>query len=149
MSEKKSPFGSYAMIENIRFDFVDEPEYWWEIKPPTAGDELALTRYMSTGKAIFHPEGGMETEGGPSWLDILFFQIALLFGGTNIPVDPDKPVSDGGKPFISEKSTTSVNEERIKKMPMEMVSEIADKIAEHVPGWGPKNPLSRENQKKD
>ena len=149
MSEKKSPFGSYAILANIRFEFADEPEYWWEIKPPTAGDELALTRYMGTGKATYKADGGMETEGGPSWLDILFFQIATLFGGTNIPVDPDKPVSDGGKPFISEKSTVSANQERLKKMPMEMVSEIADSIAEYVPGWGPKNPLSRKNQKED
>jgi hypothetical protein len=149
MAKKKSPFGSYAVIENVRFNFADESEYWWEIKPPTAGDELALTRYMNTGKAIYNADGGMETEGSPSWLDILFYEIALLFGGTNIPADPDKPVSDDGKPFISENSATSVIEAKLKTMPMEMIAEIADKIAEHVPGWGPKNPLSRTNQEED
>lgn len=149
MAEKKSPFGSYAIIENIRFNFADESEYWWEIKPPTAGDELALTRYMNTGKSIYNKDGGMETEGSPSWLDILFYEIALLFGGTNIPADADQSVSDDGKPFISEKSATSVIETKLKTMPMEMIAEIADKIAEHVPGWGPKNPLSRANQKED
>lgn len=143
MTNKKSPFGSYAIIENIRFDFKDEPEFWWEIKPPTAGDELALTRYMNTGKAIYNADGGMETEGSPSWLDILFYEIALLFGGTNLPTDADKPVSDGGKPFISEKSSMATIDARLRTMPMEMVAEIADKLAEDVPGWGPKNPLSR------
>lgn len=147
MSKKKSPFGSYAVITNIRFDFADESEYWWEIKPPTAGDELALTRYMNTGKSIYTADGGVETEGSPSWLDILFYEIALLFGGTNIPADANKSVSDDGKPFISTKSTTAVIEAKLQSMPMEMISEIADQIAEHVPGWGPKNPLSRANQK--
>lgn len=149
MADKKSPFGSYAIIEPIRFNFADESEYWWEIKPPTAGDELALTRYMNTGKAIYNADGGMETEGSPSWLDILFYEIALLFGGTNIPADADKPVSDDGKPFISEKSTMASIEAKLRKMPMEMVAEIADKIAECVPGWGPKNPLSRANQSEE
>lgn len=146
---KKSPFGSYAIIENVRFTFADEPEFWWEIKPPTAGDELALTRYMNTGKAIYTADGGMETEGSPSWMDILFFEIALLFGGTNIPMDPDKSVSDAGKPFVSAKSAPHVIEERLKIMPMEMIAEIADQIAEHVPGWGPKKPLSRALRKSE
>jgi hypothetical protein len=33
-------------------------------------------------------------------------------------------------------------------MPLDMITEIADKIAEHVPGWGPKNPLGRTDEKK-
>ena len=143
MYDKKSPYGSYAILENIRFSFVDEPEYWWEITPPTAGDELALTRFMNTGKAIYNPDGGMETEGSPSWLDVLIYEIALLFGGTNIPADPDQSVSGTGKPFISPKSSLSTIEAGLQTMPMDMVAEIADQIAKHVPGWGPKNPLSR------
>ena len=143
MSDKKSPFGSYAIIENVRFSFADESEYWWEIKPPTTGDELALTRFMNTGKAIYKPDGGMETEGSPSWLDVLVYEIALLFGGTNIPADADKPVSDDGKPFISPKSSMSTIEAKLHTMPMDMLAEIADQIAKYIPGWGPKNPLSR------
>jgi hypothetical protein len=144
---KDSPFGSYAVIENIRFNFVDEPTYWWEIKPPTAGDELALTRFMAQGTTVYTKEG-MESEGSPSWLDILFYEIALLFGDTNIPEDAEKSIEDGGNPFISSDSSLAVIQERLKKLPMEMLAEIADNIAEHVPGWGPKNPLSRTGREK-
>jgi hypothetical protein len=143
MSEKKSPFGSYAILLPVRHTFADEPHLWWEIKPPSAGDELALTSYIGKGKATYKPDGGLETEDSPSWLDVLFFQIALLFGGTNIPDDPDNPVEDGGKPFISASANRDAILAKLKKMPMEMISEIADAIAEIVPGWGPKNPMSR------
>lgn len=148
MSEKKSPFGSYAVIENIRFNFADEPELWWEIRPPTTGDELALTRFLTSGRAIYGADGGIETEGGPSWLDILIFEIALLFGGTNIPVEQDKPLKDGGKPFLTTDESRDVVQARLSSMPLEMITEIADKLAEHVPGWGPKNPLSRTEKEK-
>jgi hypothetical protein len=141
--ETKSPFGSYAIIEPVRHCFADEPDLWWDIKPPTAGDELSLSTYMSKGKSTYRPDGGLETEDSPAWLDILFYQIALLFGGTNIPADPDKPVSDGGKPYIANKATMDEILNKLRRMPMEMISEIADAISESVPGWGPKNPLSR------
>jgi hypothetical protein len=146
MSEQKSPFGKYAVIENVRFYFANEPDLWWEIKPPTTGDELALTRFLTTGRATYTADGGVETEGGPSWLDILIFEIALLFGGTNIPDDPDKPLQDGGKPFIKTDHTVDVIQAKLSFMPLEMITEIADKIAEHVPGWGPKNPLGRKEK---
>ena len=143
MSDKKSPFGSYAVIENIRFKFADEPELWWEIKPPTTGDELSLTRFLTTGRATYNADGGIETEGGPSWLDILIFEIALLFGGTNIPADQDKPLKDGGAPYLIIDEGVDVIQGKLSAMPLEMITEIADKIAETVPGWGPKNPLGR------
>lgn len=141
--EPRSPFGSYAIIKNVRHAFTNEPDLWWEIKPPTAGDELALTTFMSRGKAIYTKDGALETEDSPSWLDVLFFQIATLFGGTNIPSDPNKKVSDGGKPYIDPEAKLDEIMAKLKGMPMEMVAEIADAIAVAVPGWGPKNPLSR------
>lgn len=141
--EQKSPFGSYAILKNVRHVFENEKGLWWDIRPPSAGDELSLTIFMSKGKATYRADGGLETEDAPSWLDILFYQIALLFAGTNIPLDPEKSVSDGGKPFIAPKASVSEIQDSLKKMPMDMVSEIANAIAEAIPGWGPKNPLSR------
>ena len=140
---EKSPFGKYAIIGNIRRNFRDEPDLWWEIKPPTTGDELMLTRYINTGKVEYSLDGGVSNEGSPSWLDILFYEVALLFGGTNIPADADSPISEGGKPFIESGSEMAVIEERLRLLPMEMFAEVADMIAECVPGWGPKKPLSR------
>jgi hypothetical protein len=152
----KSPFGSYAVIENIRHHFDDEPHLWWEIKPPSAGDELALARYLSGGVTTVTPDGDMKADSGPSWADVLLFEIATLFGGTNIPEDPDKPLSEGGKPYISTDDSTGVIQEKLKILPMEMIAEIGDCMAENVPGWGPKNALSRakkqrleEERKKD
>lgn len=147
--ETRSPFGSYAIIKNVRHAFKNEPDLWWEIKPPTAGDELALTTYMSKGKAIYTKDGALETEDSPSWLDVLFFQISTLFGGTNIPKDPNKKVSDAGTPFISAEAPLEEVMAKLKTMPMDMVAEIADAIAESIPGWGPKNPLSRTAKKED
>ncbi len=143
MSKNKSPFGKYAIIENVRFYFADEPKLWWDIKPPTTGDELALTRFLTTGKAVYGLDGSVQTEGGPSWLDILIFEIALLFGGTNIPADPDKPLEDGGQPFITTKDNVDEIQAKLSRFPLDMITEIANKVAEHVPGWGPKNPVGR------
>lgn len=139
---KQSPFGSYAVIEPIRYKFSDEPEWWWDINPPTTGDELNLNRFINQGKTIATDEG-IQTEGMPVWMDVILYQIALLFGGTNVPFDAEKSVEDGGKPFVSTNSTLPVIQERLKRMPMEMIAEVADAMAEHVPGWGPKNPISR------
>jgi len=37
----------------------------------------------------------------------------------------------------------STIEAKLHTMPMDMLAEIADQIAKYIPGWGPKNPLSR------
>lgn len=140
-----SKFGKYALIEPRRYYFRDEPELWWEIRPPAAGDELALTRYINQGKVTASSEG-LTQEEVPTWLDIIFYQVAKLFNSTNIPADVDKPVSEGGDPFIEHGTELGVVQERINAMPPEMVLEVADAIAEFVPGWGPKNPLSRTDE---
>ena len=143
-----SKFGKYALIEPRRYYFRDEPDLWWEIRPPSAGDELALTRYINQGKVTASAEG-LTQEEVPTWLDIIFWQVATLFSGTNIPADVEHPVSEGGKPFIEKDAEFGVVEARINKMPSPMVLEAADAVAEFVPGWGPKNPLSRTEESEE
>jgi hypothetical protein len=140
-----SKFGKYAVIEPKRYHFKDEPSLWWDIKPPTMGDELALTEFMSAGK-ITRTEDGVVQEGAPTWLDTFFLQVALLFAGTNIPADPDKPVEGGGDPYIKVGTDRNIVMDRIREMPPEMVFEILDAIAECVPGWGPKVKMSGQEE---
>lgn len=135
-------FGKYAIVEPLRYHFHEEPSWWWQIRPPSAGDELALTRYINQGRLTRTEDGNIE-EVIPTWIEIIFHEVALLFAGTNIPADPEEPLADGGKPFIKEDAEVSVISERLGEMPWEMIAEIADAIAEFVPGWGPKNPISR------
>jgi hypothetical protein len=141
-------FGKYALIQPRRYYFRDEPELWWEVRPPTAGDELALTRFINQGKVTASSEG-LTQEEVPTWLDIIFWQVARLFAGTNIPANPDEPVSEGGEPFVKESEPYNIVEEKLQSMPWDMVSEVADAIAEFVPGWGPKNPLSRTKEEEE
>lgn len=142
----KNAFGKYAVIDAVTHNFEQEPDLWWKINPPTSGDELAISKYLVSGRVVTDADGERR-EYPPTSTEIMHREVALLFGGTNIPLDPDKPVAEGGAPYIDAKMAVEIIEAKIRDMPHKMVIEIWEAIADAVPGWGPMRPKGRKSSK--
>ena len=122
-------FGKYALITPVTHQFDKEPDLFWIIKPPTSGDELKLSQFLSTDRVILKPDGTRVTRPAVN-LEIAHREIALTFGGTNLTDMDDKPI-------LSKDSTVEEIEAVLRIMPHVMVMEIWSAIADGVPGWGP------------
>ena len=125
-------FGKYAFLEPVDYRFEKEPEWSWMIKPPTSGDELTIARFLNQGKVTISVDG-TSREAPPTWLEVAYREIALTFGGTNIPKN-----EDSDHPILKPSASVSQIESALGNMPHEMVMELWTAIKEHVPGWGPK-----------
>jgi len=143
-----SNFGKYAIIDPVVFHFEKEPDWWWKINPPTAGDELAMSKFMFVGRAITGPDG-VRREYPATVEEVAFREIALTFGGTNIPMDDNKPVEQGGEPFIKVGTSVEDIEYALAKMPTDMIFEIWTAIGNAVPGWGPSKQKKVKEEKRE
>jgi hypothetical protein len=131
-------FGKYVIIEPVTHQFEKEPNWFWKIKPPTSGDEYEINKFLVQNRVQVGPDN-VTREFPPTHTEIAYREIALLFGGTNIPED-ERPVEDGGTPVIKDGASLGQIEAVLKKMPHAMVMEIWGAIADAVPGWGPHRP---------
>ena len=122
-------FGNYALIAPVQHDFVKEPKLYWIINPPTSGDELALSQFLSQDRVAMLPDGTRVSRQAVN-LEVAHREIALTFGGTNIK-------AEDGKLILTNESTVEEIETMLRSMPHEMVMEIWGAIAEAVIGWGP------------
>lgn len=136
---KKSRFGKYAVLDNTRYVFTKESDFWWDIRPVTAGDELAMSKFMVVNRTVRQPDG-TERDLPPVWMEIAFREIALSFAGTNIPADPDKKVEEGGDPFIRVGESPESIEAKLRQMPNDMINELWKAVGEANPLWGPPKP---------
>ncbi len=134
-------FGDYAIIDAVEHHFEKEPDWIWKIKPPTSGDELAMSKFLVQNR-VEVDAAGIRREFPPTYTEIAYREIALCFGGTNIPRGGKKgtPVADGGEPVLKDDARIEQIEAVLRKMPHPMVMEIWGAIADHVPGWGPQRP---------
>lgn len=134
-------FGNYAIIDKVDHPFEKEPEWVWKIKPPTSGDELAMSKFLVQNRVEVDVTG-TRREFPPTYTEIAYREIALCFGGTNIPKGGKggKPVDEGGDPILQEDAKVEQIEAVLRKMPHPMVMEIWGAIADAVPGWGPQRP---------
>jgi hypothetical protein len=135
-------FGKYAIFDEVKHQFSQEESWWWKIKPPTSGDELAMGKFMVNHRIETGPDG-VRREFPPTNTEICHREIALTFAGTNIPVDSEKPVEDGGEAILKVGSSPEAIENILRQMPHTLVIEIWDAIAQSVPGWGPMRPKAR------
>ncbi len=134
-------FGEYAIIDEVKHQFAKMHEWYWAIKPPTSGDELAMSKFLVQNRTEIGPDG-IRRELPPTYTEIAYREIALCFGGTNIPAGgkKGKAVEEGGDPILKENARVEQIEAVLRKMPHEMVMEIWGAIADAVPGWGPQRP---------
>ncbi len=134
-----SRFGKYAILGEATHYFEQEPEMYWKIRPVTSGMELDLSKFMLHNRMYRTPDG-TQRELPPTWLENAHREIALSFGGTNIPKFEDKPVEEGGEPILPENASIQEVEEVLKLMPQPMVLEIWKAVGAAYPKWGPVDP---------
>ena len=128
-------FGSYAIIDPVKHVFEKEPSWYWLIKPPTAADELAVSRILSTERSQQFADG-TKMVLLPMTLEIAIREIAVTFAGTNIPTSETDPT-----PILPKDAGWEVVEAALQQMPREMISELWIAVGEAVPGWGPAKKL--------
>lgn len=134
-------FGRYAIIDTVEHHFEKEPDWIWKIKPPTSGDELAMSKFLVQNRVEVDATG-TRREFPPTYTEIAYREIALCFGGTTIPKGGKngQPVAEGGEPILKEDARVEQIEAVLRRMPHPMVMEIWGAIADAVPGWGPQRP---------
>jgi hypothetical protein len=137
----KKSFGKYAIIDPVKHVFEKEPEWYWMIKPPTAKDELAVSRILATDRSRIEIDGS-RTSMLPTTLEIAMREIAVTFGGTNIPTSETDPA-----PVLKDNATVEQVEDLLKEMPRGMVFELWTAVGNAIPGWGPAKPRPQQMEK--
>jgi hypothetical protein len=132
-------FGNYAICDPITHQLEKEPKWFWKINPPTSGDELAMSKFLVQQRVELGTDG-IRRDFPPTNTEICHRELALTFGGTNIPADLDKPVEDGGEPMLKTGANVEAVEAVLRSMPHPMVIELWDALADAVVGWGPARP---------
>lgn len=130
-------FGKYGIIEGDTLNFSEEPELWWKILPVTAGMELGLTRFIQEGNKIIL--NGEEHVVPHNNIEIACREVALTFGGTNIP---ESAGSD--KPALKVGASLEEIEKFLATMPQGMFLEIWTQVGELYPFWGPAKKVKKE-----
>jgi hypothetical protein len=131
-------FGKYAIADDVTHYFEKEQDWYWKVKAVTTGMELAMSKFLNHRRLISTPEGRAELP--PTSMEIAFREVALTFGGTNIPEDTNNPVEDGGVAFIQDDASVEEIEKKLAQIPRDMFSEIWDAVGEAYPYWGPADP---------
>jgi hypothetical protein len=141
----KLNFGKYAIVDEIKHAFEEMPEWWWKIRPPTSGDELAISRFLVQARVEMGTDG-VRREYPPTNTEIAHREIALTFAGTNIPAS-ETSVEEGGEPVLKVGASLEDIEAILRQMPHTMVMEIWSALGEAVVGWGPlRNPKAKKNK---
>lgn len=122
-------FGQYSVIDTPKYYLDKEPTWYWAFRPITSEDDLRLHRFVG--------------EKNRTWLEVAWMELALAFGGTNIPAEEGVPILgddliiDPSDPEakVTEKieTVTSV----LQAMPTQMVSELWSALGRANPLLGP------------
>jgi hypothetical protein len=126
-------FGEYAIAAPVQHNFEKEEGWWWKIKPVDSGMELEMSKFMLHKR--YMTVDGQRQELPPTWMEIAFREIALTFGGTNIPKE-----KDGEEPLLEEGASIAKIENMLAKFPQSMTKELWIAIGKANPGWGPSDP---------
>jgi hypothetical protein len=129
-------FGKYAIVDEVVHHFEKEPDWTWTIKPVTSGMELEMSKFLAHRRMVLD-RSGERVDMPPTSMEIAFREIAMTFGGTTIPKDPDKPVADGGEPIIKDNASVGDVEQILRRMPPPMMREIWSAVGKSYPFWGP------------
>jgi hypothetical protein len=136
-------FGKYAILTDVKHVFEKEPEWYWMIKPPTAQDELEVAKILATDKSRIDLDG-TRVSLMPTTLEIAMREIAVTFGGTNIPTSENDPA-----PVLRKGAALAEIESILKEMPRAMILELWNAVGDAVPGWGPAKPRPQNAKEED
>jgi hypothetical protein len=127
-----SKFGKYAIVSSVEHHFSLEPDWYWTIKPITSGMELERSKFLMHNRSIQDVDG-KRRELPPTWLETAYREIALSFGGTNIPDEKDEPA-------LKPDALVADIEKFLREAPQALVWEIWVAIGESYSYWGPVDP---------
>jgi hypothetical protein len=127
-------FGNYAILDDVKHVFEKEPGWWWMIRPPSTRDELQVTRLLATDQTRREADGTVSNLQVTT-LDVAIREIAVTFGGTNIPMSETDPT-----PILKKGALLGEIEDALKEMPRAMILELWTAVGKAVPGWGPVQP---------
>ena len=130
-------FGKYAVIAPVEYTLENESDWTWTFKPPTAKDELQLQSFLTHKRTV--TLGGRTETIPATFMEMVFEELALTFGGTSIPsfIEEDGEWVATDKPILKEKATKAEVKKVLGEMPTELVLELWRALGEHVPNWGP------------
>jgi hypothetical protein len=131
-------FGKYAIVSDVKYNFKLEPDWYWMIRPPLAEDELQVSKLLATDKSRIEGDGTRVVQM-PTTLEIAIREIAVTYGGTNIPTSENDPT-----PVLKKDTSWVEVEALLKKMPRALVLELWEAVGEAVPGWGPAKPKAKQ-----
>jgi hypothetical protein len=124
-------FGKYAIVSDVKHVFEQEPEWFWTIRPPTSKDEMEVSKVLSTDRTRVEGDGTRVTRLTTT-LEVAVCEIAVTFGGTNIPTS-----ETDANPILKAGASRAEVEAILMDMPRAMVLEIWNAVGDAVPGWGP------------
>jgi hypothetical protein len=127
-------FGNYAILDTVTHYFEKEPDWFWKIKPVHSGLELERSKFLLHNRVI-ETADGVRRELPPTWLEIAYREIALTFGGTNIPVSDEDDT-----PVLAEDASIQEIEKFLAEAPQGLVMEIWKALGAAYPKWGPADP---------
>ena len=136
-------FGNYAILTDVKHAFEKEPTWYWMIKPPTAQAELEVAKILATDKSRVDLDGTRVSQM-PTTLEIAIREIAVTFGGTNIPTSESDET-----PILRKDASVAEVESILKQMPRAMILELWNAVGEAVPGWGPAKPRANNAKEAD
>jgi len=130
-------FGNYAIINAVTYYFEKEPDWYWMFKPPTAKNELELQQFLFQGRT--RTANGVSEQLPATSMEIVFEQLALTFGGTNIPKYKEQEGEwvATEEPVLKASSDIGKIKEVLGDMPTVLVQELWKALGKHVPDWGP------------
>jgi len=125
-------FGDYAIVDGHEYRFEKMPDVTWTIRPVTSEHELKRSRFMMHNR-IMEDANGTRYEMPPTAVEIRNYEVALLFGGTDLK-------KKNGELAIKDNAQLRDVEKLVAQMPPAMVNELWVKIGEIYPKWGPSVP---------
>ncbi len=126
-------FGQYAILEGKKHYFTKEPDWWWEFSVVTSLDEVSYAQWQDENLKRVEVDG-KELVLHPMGFIAAWRELALAFGGTNIPKDGEEDPS----PVLEVGASIEEVETFLKVMPGDMVAELWKALKVVYPFWGPR-----------
>jgi hypothetical protein len=124
-------FGKYAIIDPVKHVFEKEPDWYWMINPVTAKGQLSVQRVLSQDRTRVEVDG-TRISLYVTTLEVAMREVAVTFGGTNIPTSETDPA-----PILKKSASVEEVEAVLAEMPRGMLFELWKAVGKAVPGFGP------------
>jgi hypothetical protein len=125
----------YSIIDSVKHFLEKAPEYYWEIAPATAKHEMAMQKFLLQNRVIVTADG-TKREFPPTVIEVAIREIALVFGGTNIPEEEGKETKDGGDPVVRANEPVEKVEAVLMSFPTDLIDELWIAVTAANPEWG-------------